>query len=120
MRDLCKEFLYSFLNASSDGSIENELIKRPVEKEVINAIEKIIEKRLKTTYNPSGNYGNSCFSDKNGYYERSGFIKETEEYNCDDIAAVILKYSEKNKINIPFGLTMGKNNNVVIYKLVEE
>lgn len=109
-----------FCYGSNNYGVEEKLIKRPVKKEITNSIWQIIERRLKTKHNPSGNYGNNGFSDNDGYYERSGFIRETDEYGCDDIATAILKYSKKKGIKIPFGLTVSKNYNVVLYKKIEK
>lgn len=98
---------------------EKKLLKRPVKNEITHKIWEIIEKRFKTKHKPYG-YINTDFctvgSGLDGEkYTKSGFIKETEEYNSDDIATAILKYCKANNVIIPFGLTVG-GNNIAIYK----
>ena len=114
---LCREIVY---NSGKLGETEKKLLKRPIKDEIVQNIWKIIEKRLKAKYNPCGSFGNTTCEVDGDYYERSGIIKETEEYNADDIGTAILKYTEEKGIIVPFGLTISKNDNVAIYKINKE
>lgn len=114
-----KEHLYNHLE--SFGMFEEELLKRPLNTEIKEKIWSIIDKRLKKDYHPNGSLWNSYILEGSTIkYIRNGFIRETDEYNCDDIGTAILKYREEKGIIVPFGLTIGKNNNVAIYKLSKD
>lgn len=111
-----KDCLYNF--EESFGLFEEELLKRPLKTEIKEKIWSIIDKRLKKDYHPSEYSSNSYIFDGGHIkYIRNGIIRETDEYNCNDIGTAILKYTEEKGIIVPFGLTVGKNNNVAIYKL---
>ena len=116
-REIMHDGLYN--SEESFGLFEEELLKRPLKTEIKEKIWSIIDKRLKKDYHPSGGLSATCVLDEhcNIKYIRNGFIRETDEYDCNDIGTAILKYTKEKGIIVPFGLTVGKNNNVAIYKL---